>query len=59
MMNYDRRKNPSNIYSFLLVAGYLRCTEIIPQSDGNFMCRAAIPKAWISWRSVPFVRRYA
>ena len=37
------RKNPSSIYSFLLVAGYLRCTDIIQQNDGNFMCRVAIP----------------
>ncbi len=37
------RKNPSSICSFLLVAGYLRCTEITPQNDSNFMCRVAIP----------------
>ena len=43
------RKNPSSIYSFLLVAGYLRCTEIIPQSDGNFMCRVSIPNKEISF----------
>ncbi len=43
------RKNPSSIYSFLLVAGYLRCTEIIPQRDGNFMCRVSIPNKEISF----------
>ena len=43
------RKNPSSIYSFLLVAGYLRCTEIIPQSDGNFMCHVSIPNKEISF----------
>ena len=40
---------PSSIYSFLLVAGYLRCTEIIPQDDGNFMCRVSIPNKEISF----------
>ena len=43
------KKNPSSIYSFLLVAGYLRCTEIIPQDDGNFMCRVSIPNREISF----------
>ena len=43
------RKNPSSIYSFLLVAGYLRCTEIIPQNDGNFMCRVSVPNKEISF----------
>ena len=43
------RKNSSSIYSFLLVAGYLRCTEIIPQNDGNFMCRVSIPNKEIAF----------
>lgn len=43
------KKNPSSIYSFLLVAGYLRCTEIIPQNDGNFMCRVSIPNKEIAF----------
>lgn len=43
------KKNPSSIYSFLLVAGYLRCMEIIPQDDGNFMCRVSIPNKEISF----------
>ena len=43
------KKNPTSIYSFLLVAGYLRCTEIIPQDDGNFMCRVSIPNKEISF----------
>lgn len=42
-------KNPSGIYSFLLMAGYLRCREIIPQSDGNYMCRVSIPNREISY----------
>ena len=45
----EAKKNPSSIYSFLLVAGYLRCTEIIPQNDGNFMCRVSIPNKEISF----------
>ena len=43
------KRNPSSIYSFLLVAGYLRCTEMIPQDDGNFMCRVSIPNKEISF----------
>ncbi len=42
------QSNPSSIYSFLLVAGYLRCTEINPQNDGNFMCRVSVPNTEIS-----------
>ena len=42
------KKNPSSIYSFLLVAGYLRSSEIIPQNDGNYMCRVAIPNKEIT-----------
>ena len=45
----EAKKNPSSIYSFLLVAGYLRCTEIIPQNDGNFMCRVSIPNKEIAY----------
>lgn len=36
-------KNPSSIYSFLLVAGYLKVTDVYPQNDGNFLCNVAIP----------------
>ena len=43
------KRNPSSIYSFLLVAGYLRCVEIIPQNDGNFMCRVSIPNREIAF----------
>lgn len=35
--------NPNSIYSFLLVAGYLKVAEIYPQNDGNYMCDVAIP----------------
>lgn len=43
------KKNASGIYSFLLVAGYLRCTKILPQDDGNFMCQVSIPNKEISF----------
>ena len=35
--------NPYSIYSFLLVAGYLRIVSVYPQHDGNFMCDIGIP----------------
>ncbi|MBQ3924875.1 MAG: AAA family ATPase, partial [Firmicutes bacterium] len=35
--------DPYSIYSFLLMAGYLRVTGIYPQHDGNYMCDVAIP----------------
>ena len=35
--------NPYSIYSFLLVAGYLRIVSVYPQHDGNFMCDVGIP----------------
>lgn len=37
------QNNPNSIYSFLLVAGYLKAAEIYPQNDGNYMCDVAIP----------------
>ena len=37
------RKNPYSIYSFLLVAGYLKVAATYSQNDGNFMCDVAIP----------------
>lgn len=37
------QNNPNSIYSFLLVAGYLKVAEIYPQNDGNYMCNVAIP----------------
>lgn len=40
--------NPSTIYSFLLVAGYLKVDATYPQNDGNFMCDVAIPNKEIS-----------
>ena len=43
------RKNPYSIYSFLLVAGYLKVAAIYPQNDGNFMCDVAIPNKEIAF----------
>lgn len=43
------KENPSSIYSFLLMAGYLKNAEIVPQNDGNFLCRVAIPNKEISF----------
>lgn len=37
------QNNPNSIYSFLLVAGYLKVAEIYPQNDGNYICDVAIP----------------
>ena len=37
------QNNPNSIYSFLLVAGYLKVAEIYPQNDGNYVCDVAIP----------------
>ena len=43
------QNNPYSIYSFLLVAGYLKIANIYPQSDGNFMCDVAIPNKEITF----------
>lgn len=45
----DVQNNPYSIYSFLLVAGYLKVANIYPQSDGNFMCDVAIPNKEITF----------
>ena len=41
--------NPYSIYSFLLVAGYLKVAAIYPQNDGNYMCDVAIPNKEIAF----------
>ncbi len=41
--------NPYSIYSFLLVAGYLKVVKIYPQNDGNYMCDIAIPNKEIAF----------
>ena len=43
------QNNPYSIYSFLLVAGYLKVAAVYPQNDGNFMCDVAIPNKEISF----------
>ena len=43
------QNNPYSIYSFLLVAGYLKVANNYPQSDGNFMCDVAIPNKEITF----------
>lgn len=43
------QNNPYSIYSFLLVAGYLKVANIYPQSGGNFMCDVAIPNKEITF----------
>ena len=43
------QNNPYSIYSFLLVAGYLKVAAVYPQNDGNFMCDIAIPNKEIAF----------
>ena len=43
------QSNPYSIYSFLLIAGYLRITNIYPQDNGSYMCDVAIPNKEISF----------
>lgn len=43
------QSNPYSIYSFLLVAGYLKVSAVYPQFDGNFMCDVAIPNREIAY----------
>lgn len=43
------QNNPYSIYSFLLVAGYLKVASIYPQYDGNFMCDISIPNKEIAF----------
>lgn len=42
------RQNPSTIYSFLLVTGYLKVVKIIPSFHDDFMCEVALPNREIS-----------
>ena len=43
------KRDPSSIFSFLLVAGYLKNTEVVPQGDGGYLCKIAIPNKEISY----------
>lgn len=42
------RKNPSTIYSFLLVTGYLKVVKATIAFNGDFMCKVALPNREIS-----------
>ena len=43
------QSDPYCIYSFLLVAGYLKVSKTYPQNDGNYMCEIAIPNKEIAF----------
>lgn len=43
------KKNPSSIYSFLLVAGYLKVKKVEPAFSGDFMCEVALPNREIAY----------
>lgn len=43
------QSNPFSVYSFLVVAGYLRVSAVYPQYDGNFMCDVGIPNKEITY----------
>ncbi len=42
------KSNPSTVYSFLLVAGYLKVLKTALSFNGDFMCEVAIPNREIS-----------
>lgn len=44
----DISKDPANIYSLLLVAGYLKAPEKKMQSDGAWLCEVTIPNREIA-----------
>ncbi len=43
------RNNPSSVYSFLLVAGYLKVVRIEPAFSGDYMCEVALPNQEIAF----------
>lgn len=43
------KKNPSTVYSFLLVAGYLKTIKTSLSFNGDFMCEVALPNKEISY----------
>ena len=43
------QKNPSSIYSFLLVAGYLKVLSTTSSFSGDFMCEVALPNKEIAY----------
>ena len=42
------KRNPSTIYSFLLVTGYLKALKTTPSFSGDFMCEVSLPNREIS-----------
>lgn len=42
------KKNPSSIYSFLLMAGYLKVVRAAPSFSGDYMCEVALPNKEIA-----------
>lgn len=43
------RNNPSSVYSFLLVAGYLKLAKSDMSPSGDFVCRVALPNREIAY----------
>ena len=43
------RDNPSSVFSFLLVAGYLKAIRTEPSWNGDFLCQVALPNKEISF----------
>uniref|UniRef100_UPI00405611CA AAA family ATPase n=1 Tax=Agathobacter sp. TaxID=2021311 RepID=UPI00405611CA len=43
------RKNPSSVYSFLLVAGYLKLVKAEVSTAGGYMCEVALPNKEIAF----------
>ena len=43
------KSNPSSVYSFLLVAGYLKVNKSEPSFSGDFMCEVALPNKEITF----------
>lgn len=43
------RNNPSSVYSFLLVAGYLKVVRVDPAFSGDYMCEVALPNREIAF----------
>ena len=43
------QNNPSSVYSFLLVAGYLKILRVNPAFNGDYMCEVALPNREIAF----------
>lgn len=43
------RKNPSSIYSFLLISGYLKVLDTSTAFSGDYMCKVALPNREIAY----------